>query len=1076
MVGQVMLFHIVLLSWPIIHTVALGGAIAKPGCPSDCGNNVSIPFPFGIGAGCYVDEWFEIVCNNSANRPFLKRTNLEVLNVYTSDYTTSSSGQISSSKLKVRYPISFQNCTGKESHKPDLNLTGSPFMFSVTDNIFTAVSCDVRATMSSSNVEGAEISAGCKSICSNSTNNNNSSCNGLNCCQTTIPSFVETFTTTFETTGTDRDKACKYAFMVDQNWFGSSNTMNFVDIGDMDDVPVTLDWSLHYSENEIFGTEFAAKNSLTYSCYESNSTFSFIIGKFLVCQCFHGFEGNPYLPGGCQDIDECKEHSGFSCGSGATCVNTIGSFQCQGPKANMLAVYQSRLDFSRDGTTCLNTFGSYDCVKPKVKILNVAFIGINAFDILENWSESCVNGEDKPPCLQVMLFHIVLLSWPIIHTVALGGAIAKPGCPSDCGNNVSIPFPFGIGAGCHVDEWFEIICNNSTNRPFLKLTNLEVLKIYTSDYTPSSPGQSSSSKLQVRYPISFQNCTGKESHKPDLNLTGSPFVFSVTDNRFTAVSCGVHASMSSSNEGEAEISAGCTSICSSSTNNNNGSCDGVNCCQTTLPSYVETFTTTFETTGTDRDNACKYAFVVDQNWFGSANATNFVDIVDMDDVPVTLDWSLHYTENEIFGTELAAKNSLNYYCYESNSTSSRIIGKFLVCECSHGFEGNPYLAGGCQDIDECKGHSESLCGSGATCLNTIGSFQCQGPKANMLAVASTAILSSIAKLNCPTQCGNISIPYPFGIGTGCYVDEWFEILCLNNNTTAFLNRTKLEVLEISLQGTTLVAKNPITFSNCSNKQTIQSPNLEGTPFLYSQSNRFTALSCGALALIKSSGGGSDESTVGGCMSVCDENSIHTSCNGMNCCQTTIPSHLKAFNTTFEAIEAETREACKYAFMVDKDWISSSSSRNLSSISEMDYVPVVIDWELYHSTSELFGKSIETNRTTESTNDYCDKISVSESGDSEADICIRNSYCETYNETFSVYNRSRIQCFCGEGFEGNPYLVEGCQDINECEVKPPVCMNNDKCENRPGTYRCYSPNKKSVLKTVYDGKAMIFALF
>nr|XP_048328239.1 wall-associated receptor kinase-like 3 [Ziziphus jujuba var. spinosa] len=342
--------------------------------------------------------------------------------------------------------------------------------------------------------------------------------------------------------------------------------------------------------------------------------------------------------------------------------------------------------------------------------------------------------EEEAMVGQVMLFHIVLLSWPIIHTVALGGAIAKPGCPSDCGNNVSIPFPFGIGAGCHVDEWFEIICNNSTNRPFLKLTNLEVLKIYTSDYTPSSPGQSSSSKLQVRYPISFQNCTGKESHKPDLNLTGSPFVFSVTDNRFTAVSCGVHASMSSSNEGEAEISAGCTSICSSSTNNNNGSCDGVNCCQTTLPSYVETFTTTFETTGTDRDNACKYAFVVDQNWFGSANATNFVDIVDMDDVPVTLDWSLHYTENEIFGTELAAKNSLNYYCYESNSTSSRIIGKFLVCECSHGFEGNPYLAGGCQDIDECKGHSESLCGSGATCLNTIGSFQCQGPKANMLAV------------------------------------------------------------------------------------------------------------------------------------------------------------------------------------------------------------------------------------------------------------------------------------------------------------------------------------------------------
>ncbi|KAH7533678.1 hypothetical protein FEM48_Zijuj04G0157000 [Ziziphus jujuba var. spinosa] len=109
--------------------------------------------------------------------------------------------------------------------------------------------------------------------------------------------------------------------------------MSFVDIGDMDDVPVTLDWSLRYSENEIFGTEFAAKNSLTYSCYESNSTFSYIIGKFLLCQCFNGFEGNPYLPGGCQDIDECKEHSGFLCGSGATCVNTFGSYECPKPKA-----------------------------------------------------------------------------------------------------------------------------------------------------------------------------------------------------------------------------------------------------------------------------------------------------------------------------------------------------------------------------------------------------------------------------------------------------------------------------------------------------------------------------------------------------------------------------------------------------------------------------------------------------------------------------------------------------------------------------------------------------------------------
>lgn len=300
-------------------------------------------------------------------------------------------------------------------------------------------------------------------------------------------------------------------------------------------------------------------------------------------------------------------------------------------------------------------------------------------------------------------------------------------------------------------------------------------------------------------------------------------------------------------------------------------------------------------------------------------------------------------------------------------------------------------------------------------------------------------IPSIAKPSCPTQCGNISIPFPFGIGPGCYVDEWFEVLCLNNNTSTFLNRTKLEVLEISVLQETLLAKNPITFSNCTNKQETnhERPNLEGTPFLYSQKNRFTALSCGALALIKS---GSADSTVGGCMSVCDEDSIHTttnanSCNGMNCCQTTIPSYLKAFNTTFEAIEAERREACKYAFVVDSDWLSLSS-RNLSSIREMDYVPAVIEWELYYSATQLFG-----NNRTESTNnsDHCDNISATESGDSEAELCIRNSYCETYNETFSGYNRSRIQCSCGEGFEGNPYLIEGCQGMYNLNGKRKIIL-------------------------------------
>ncbi|CAB4276610.1 unnamed protein product [Prunus armeniaca] len=35
----------------------------------------------------------------------------------------------------------------------------------------------------------------------------------------------------------------------------------------------------------------------------------------------------------------------------------------------------------------------------------------------------------------------------------------------------------------------------------------------------------------------------------------------------------------------------------------------------------------------------------------------------------------------------------------------------------------------------------------------------------------------MAKHNCTPKCGNIDIPYPFGIGSGCYFGPRFEITC-----------------------------------------------------------------------------------------------------------------------------------------------------------------------------------------------------------------------------------------------------------------------------------------------------------
>jgi hypothetical protein len=96
---------------------------------------------------------------------------------------------------------------------------------------------------------------------------------------------------------------------------------------------------------------------------------------------------------------------------------------------------------------------------------------------------------------------------------------------------------------------------------------------------------------------------------------------------------------------------------------------------------------------------CSYAFVADANWFKFhplyVTSTKFGEMYGSGSdrgVPLVLDWVVGN------GTcEEAVNNASSYACLSDNSFClDASIGLGYRCECLAGFDGNPYLDGGCQ--------------------------------------------------------------------------------------------------------------------------------------------------------------------------------------------------------------------------------------------------------------------------------------------------------------------------------------------------------------------------------------------
>ncbi|CAL4980863.1 unnamed protein product [Urochloa decumbens] len=345
---------------------------------------------------------------------------------------------------------------------------------------------------------------------------------------------------------------------------------------------------------------------------------------------------------------------------------------------------------------------------------------------------------------------------------------------------------------------------------------------------------------------------------------------------------------------------------------------------------------------------------------------------------------------------------------------------------------------------------------------------------------------------CPTVCGNVSVPYPFGIGANCS-HPGFDLTCDATHSPPRLllgdgraaAGAEVTVADIFLQNATMRVTTHAIINQTSHVAAANGTwglgggdddgSADG-PFILSYNhNKFAALGCSVQATLFGDGG---DPFVSGCSASCwggdsghfqqpiGDRLCGDDCSGNGCCQESIPLYYPSYDVRLVRLDDPTHidDALPtvVVYIAEKGWIDGVWCRIMGLVGNgsrilplypppelLSAVPVMLEWAMNSTRPAQIGLPDRTSR-------------CPTNGASSA--CVSNhSNCVDMNTIF----RSGYACQCSPGYYGNPYLREGCQDINEC-TDPDHYPCYGECTNLPGTYQCRCPQGFQGNSSVING--------
>ncbi|KAL6838404.1 hypothetical protein ACP4OV_031649 [Aristida adscensionis] len=330
-----------------------------------CGD-MEVPYPFGITPGCsYPAPGFNLTCDTSHAPPrLLLGDGTPVLAIYPSSsiLTVNSTGAVRISRGSGSVGLGKWAAPGFEKYSSFVLADGG-------FNELVVAGCNVVATLRDTN---GTIFSTCSSLCSRldhdkgapivfgsaaqSSYNDTTFCFGEGCCQNVIPFGSPLFEVRSQPIDDVNDSSDStvpsYIFVAQSGWYNDEIHYALYEptweqgrwYAETLVVPVMLRWIVRPSKclpppddkappkcPDNVSSEICKSKHSGHYAFDNRDNIILQPGGY-ACFCHLGYDGNPYIPGGCQDVDECKMtelqlHKCFG-----ECSNTDGSFKCQCPQ------------------------------------------------------------------------------------------------------------------------------------------------------------------------------------------------------------------------------------------------------------------------------------------------------------------------------------------------------------------------------------------------------------------------------------------------------------------------------------------------------------------------------------------------------------------------------------------------------------------------------------------------------------------------------------------------------------------------------------------------------------------------